>query len=259
MADEQAKDQKETVVLETISSTDLFSLDLEPPAMIVPGLIATGLNILGGNPKGGKSFASLQLAHAVATGGYFLGNRCDKGRVLYLALEDTLYRLKHRMQGLKLEPSDTLEFATESRTLKQGGFEAVWAFLHRYRDTKLVIIDTLARVRDTAVGQGNAYENDSQLGAALQKLAFDSGVALLVIHHMSKAGNKDFLLSLSGSAGLPGAADVVLGLERVRNQPEAKLHVTGRDIEERALQINWTPTGWQLPADYRDEYDRRYN
>ena len=257
MTDDQ--NNKETVVLETISSTDLFKLELKPPPMIVSGLVATGLNILGGNPKGGKSFAALQLAHAVATGGYFLGNRCESGRVLYLALEDTLYRLKHRMQGLKLQPSPVLEFAIESRTLKTGGMEAVWAYLHRFTDTKLVIIDTLARVKDAVVGQGNAYESDSQLGAALQRLAFESGTALLVVHHLSKIGNKDFLLSLSGSAGLPGAADVVMGLERQRNDQHAKLHVTGRDIEERTLQMNWTPVGWQLPLDYQEEYGRRFN
>lgn len=254
-----ADDAPEFDPLETISSTDLFALDLAPPAMIAPGLIAAGLNIIGGNPKSGKSWAALQLAHAVATGSYFLGVKVSQGRALYMALEDTRYRLKHRMQGVSLSPTPLLEFATESQTLARGGFAAVDDYLAERGDVKLVVIDTLARVKDTAVGGGNAYENDSQLGAALQGLAFSGDIALVVVHHMSKAGNKDFLLSLSGSAGLPGAADVVMGLERRRNESDAKLHITGRDLEEKIMHITWTAKGWQLPADARPDYDARYN
>lgn len=254
-----ADDRTPTPKLETISSTDLFALDLTPPPMIVPGLIATGLNIIGGNPKSGKSWIALQLAHAVATGGYLFGVRVTQGRALYMALEDTRYRLKHRMQGVCLEPTPYLDFATESKTLARGGFAAVDDYLYERGDVKLVVIDTLARVKDTAVGQGNAYENDSQLGAALQKLAFNGEIALVVVHHMSKAGNKDFLLSLSGSAGLPGAADVVMGLERRRNDKHATLHVTGRDIDERAVGLEWTRKGWQTTADAYSDIDPRWN
>lgn len=250
-------DPKTVEPLRIISSTDLFALDLTPPPMIVPGLIATGLNILGGQPKSGKSFAALQLAHAVATGGYILGQRAEQGRAVYLALEDTYYRLKHRMQGLKLEPTPQLEFATESASLKLGGLEAIHNYIHERGDVKLVILDTLARVKDTAVGGGNAYETDSQLGAALQQVAFNGEVAFVVVHHLSKAPQKDFLLSLSGSAGLPGAADVVMALERDRNEQHGKLHITGRDLEERMLHIDWTPTGWRSFDERNSE--RRFN
>lgn len=247
------KQDAEVAALRTVSSTDLFALDLTPPPMVVPGLIATGLNIFGGAPKSGKSFAAMQLAHAVATGGYWLGGRAVQGRAVYLALEDTLHRLKHRMRGLRLEPTPALEFATESAMLKKGGLEAIHKYIHEHDDVKLVVIDTLARVKDLAVGGGNAYETDSQLGGALQQVAFNGEVAFLILTHMSKAGHKDFLLSLSGSAGLPGAADVVMGLQRVRNDTRAKLHLTGRDLDERTLHLDWTPQGWTLLEAYRDK------
>ncbi len=252
--------ERETQVdpLQTISSTDLFALDLTPPPMIVPGLVATGLNIMAAAPKSGKSFAALQLAHAVATGGFWLGQKAMQGRAVYLALEDTRYRLKHRMQGLKLTPTPMLEFATESSSLKLGGLEAIHNYIHEKGDVKLVILDTLARVKDTAVGGDNAYETDSQLGGALQQVAFNGEIAFLVIHHMSKAKNKDFLLSLSGSAGLPGAADVVMALERERNDSHAKLHVTGRDLDERMIHLDWTPNGWRTFEEQRAP-DRGFN
>ncbi len=250
--------EQDAPMLDTITSTDLFKLDLTPPEMIVPGLIASGFNIIAGAPKSGKSFLALQLAYAVATGGYLFGTRAAEGRALYLALEDTNYRLKHRMQGLKLEPTPMLEFATESMTLGRGGFAAVDRFITERGDVKLVVIDTLTRVKDLAVGGGNAYETDSQLGGALQSLAFNRDIALVVIHHMSKAPHKDFLLSLSGSAGLPGAADVVMALERLRNDQHGKLHVTGRDLEERILHIDFSPTGWRS-YDEHDRSERSFN
>lgn len=259
MADHDTDTPPEVTPLETITSTDLFALDLTPPKMIVPGLVASGFNIIGGAPKSGKSWLALQLAHAVAVGGYLLGTKVTQGRALYLALEDTRYRLKHRMEGVRLDPTPMLEFATESPTLGRGGFAAVDRFITERADVSLVVIDTLARVKDLAVGGGNAYENDSQLGAALQTLAFNRDIALVVVHHMSKGGNRDFLLSLSGSAGLPGAADVVMALQRDRNDQHGKLHITGRDIEERAIDIDWTPRGWQTPAPLVPDYDRWHN
>lgn len=233
-------------MLETINSTDLYALELEPPRMIVHNLLTVGLNVLAGNPKSGKSYLSLKLAHTITTGYRFLGFETIKGSVLYLALEDTLFRLKSRMRGLKLPPNDNLHFATFSPKLADGGLQEItnWA---AKPDLQLIIIDTLGRVRDQSQGN-NVYQEDTDLGSALQQTGFENDTAILVIHHMRKQSHKDFLLSVSGSAGLVGAADVVLGLERQRNSSEGTLHVTGRDIEERTMQLYWNQsmgTGWE--------------
>lgn len=233
-------------MLETISSSELNTLELQPPKMIVHNLLSVGLNILAGNPKSGKSFLSLKLGHSVATGYRFLNYQVIQGQVLYLALEDTLFRLKSRMRGLKLPPTDNLHFATYSPKLADGGLQEITNWAAR-SDTQLIIIDTLGRVKDEGKG-GNVYQEDTDLGSALQQTAFNNDIAIMVIHHMRKQSHKDFLLSVSGSAGLVGAADVVLGLERKRNSPDGTLHVTGRDIEERQIGLYWNQsmgTGWE--------------
>ena len=121
--------------------------------------------------------------------------------------------------------------------------KAIHAYLHEHKDTQLVIIDTLARIREGSKGE-DVYLDDSQLGAAIQSVAFAGDAAILLVHHMRKQGHSDFLLGLSGSAGLPGAADVVMGLERKRHEHKAQLHVTGRDVPDKSVSIYWTRRGW---------------
>jgi len=64
-----------------------------PIQWIVEDIIPEGLTLFCGKPKLGKSFAALDLCVAVAEGSQFLGNLCDQGNALYLALEDNQRRL----------------------------------------------------------------------------------------------------------------------------------------------------------------------
>jgi RecA-family ATPase len=233
--------------LETFSAAELLTMQLNPPPMLIPTYVAVGLNILGGDPKGGKSWLALQMAYAVATGGFFLGEKATQGRALYLALEDTKYRLKHRMMALKMQPTENLVFCTGAPLLAAGGLQAIHDNVHENPGTKLVIIDTLGRMKDQARGNSNAYEADTQLGAALQATANAGEFALVIIHHMAKARGRDFLLNMSGAVGLPGTADAVMAFQRRRNATNGKLHITGRDIGERATDLEWVNGGgWRL-------------
>jgi len=228
--------------LNTITANELFSMDLQPQRQVVTGLVTVGLNILAGAPKSGKSFAVLQMAHAVAEGRAFLQHTVTPGRVVYLALEDTLWRIRNRMRALKLTPCDDLSFAIFAPALREGGLEQIHNYLQTHHP-QLLIIDTLARVRGARQGH-DIYLEDSSLGAALQSVALAADAAVLVVHHQSKVGHDDFLLSLSGSAGLPAAADVVMVLERERNATVGRLLAVGRDIEEKEIALRWSGNGW---------------
>jgi hypothetical protein len=62
-----------------------------------------------------------------------------------------------------------------------------------------------------------------------------------VSHHLRKMESEDPLDLLSGTRGLPGAADTGLILRRPRGQNVARLFITGRHIEERELALEWSP------------------
>jgi RecA-family ATPase len=230
-------------MLDTITAPELMRLDLPPPKQIVTGLLTSGLNILAGTAKAGKSFLGMSLGLSVANGTLALGRfDTQQAGVLYLALEDTRFRLKSRLGTLKQPIPESLAFATTAPTLAAGTLEGIDAYLKAHRETGMVVIDTLAKVADQHQG-GNVYAEDSQMGGALHALAHAHDIALLVIHHTRKQAHKDFLQMVSGSTGFTGAADTVLVFERNRNDPMGMLHVTGRDIVERQVELEWRPTG----------------
>ena len=83
--------------LQLWTADDILTTDWPKPVWAIPGLLPVGLTILAGRPKVGKSWLTLQIALAVASGGRVLGQPGEKGPVLYLALEDPPRRLKERM------------------------------------------------------------------------------------------------------------------------------------------------------------------
>jgi 5S rRNA maturation endonuclease (ribonuclease M5) len=238
-------------LLATFTALELDGMDLQEPRYACAGLVVEGLSFLAGKPKLGKSWLALQLAIAVALGEPWLGGLCEQGEVLYLALEDSKRRLQPRVRIVlghrRLPP--TLTFSTECPRLDEGGLDLISAWLTAHPEARLVIIDTLAKVKPGRKRNGDVYAEDNDAGSRLQALAFKHRVAVLVVHHTRKAGAEDFLEEVSGTFGLTGAADSVLVLRRNRQAAEGTLSVTGRDIEECELALSfarnalWTTRG----------------
>lgn len=225
-----------------ISAADLLNREFPQPKFAVEGIIQEGVNILAGAPKMGKSWLGLNLAVAVSSGGYVLGSiKVEQGDVLYLALEDGQRRLQGRLRSVLngSSPSDKLHLATEWPTFDNGGLEKIEMWLQAHKAARLIVIDTLKRVRPKERMINNIYGQDYDALAPLSDLANRHGVSILVLHHTRKAQSDDPLDLVSGSTGLTGAADAILVLQRTRNEADASLFVTGRDVEERELALKW--------------------
>jgi len=52
---------------------------------------------------------------------------------------------------------------------------------------------------------------------------------------------EDEVESVSGTLGLTGGADAILVLRRQRESKCGTLFITGRDVEERKIQLDWNP------------------
>jgi DNA-binding CsgD family transcriptional regulator len=229
-------------MLETFSGLELLKMELPEPRYACADLIVEGLSFLAGKPKIGKSWMGLQLAVAVVIGGRWLGNACERGSVLYLALEDSRKRLQSRLQIVLAgtECPSSLHLTTKCPRLNEGGIDLISSWLEAHPDARLVIIDTLAKVKPHRGKHADIYAEDGDVGTRLQALAFKHHIALVVLTHTRKAFAEDFLEEVSGTLGLTGAADSVLVLKRDRNAPDGTLHVTGRDIDERELALSFT-------------------
>ena len=122
-------------------------------------------------------------------------------------------------------------------TLKHGLEQQIEQFLTEHPATKLVVIDTLQRVR-SAGGDSNLYANDYQDVGLLKQLADQHHIAILLIHHLRKLHDDDPMNMISGSTGLSGAADSAFVLQKnARSANAASLHCTGRDIPDRTLKL----------------------
>jgi hypothetical protein len=249
--------------LEGFSAIKLLQMEFPDPVWCVPDLLPEGLSILGGKPKIGKSWLALNLAVAVASGGVALSERVEPGPVMYLALEDTPRRLKSRLLSVLCgSPApEGLYFYTSWPKLNEDGLTLLEAEILK-REPRLVIIDTLQRIRPVQRGNGNIYGIDYEDTARLKAVADRYGVAMILIHHLKKATELDPVDMLSGSTGLSGAADAIWILSRERGQVAAVLYATGRDFEEKELGLNFDPmtTTWHVmgtAAEYRISRERR--
>lgn len=238
--------------------TDLEKLEFAGIKWVVDGLIPEGTrNLLAAKPKAGKSWLALEIANAIATGGKFLDRKCDKGRVLYLALEDNDRRMKSRITALKFGFNKNISYATAGNfpAADQGGIEALAAWCdkcekdNKDNKPKLIIIDTFAKFRPKN-NNASMYQSDYESTQSLLKIAESYGVAILLIHHTRKMQSEDPLETISGSLGLIGGLDNLFVLERQRNSNLGKLSIIGRDLEnDDPINLMFEACHWKAITD----------
>ncbi|MFF4275011.1 AAA family ATPase [Streptomyces sp. NPDC001536] len=233
------------------TADQLMDAHFPEPKWAVPGILAEGVSLLAGPPKVGKSWLSLGLGLSVAAGGKaFDSVPVEGGPVLYLALEDTPRRLQTRMgKLLGGQPAPAgLTLVTECPPFPQGGSEAIAQWLERNPDARMVVIDVFAKMRGQAPQGVSAYDADYVSVGYAKRLADHYGVAVVLVHHVRKAGSDDFLTEVSGTNGIAGAADATLVLKRARGQADGILHVTGRDVDESEYALSFQPASgaWHL-------------
>lgn len=237
--------------LETINAEDLQNRTYESTPFLVDELIPEGLHILAGAPKIGKSWLALWLCLCISQGQPLWNFAVTQGEVLYLSLEDSFQRIQTRLFDLTEDAPPTLHFAIMADTLKHGLEQQIEQFLMEHPTTKLVVIDTLQRVRGTG-SDSNLYANDYQDIGLLKQLADKRHIAILLIHHLRKLHDDDPMNMISGSTGLSGAADSTFVLQKSSRLANiASLHCTGRDIPDRTLKLEFGEENhvWKLLED----------
>lgn len=248
--------------LEYMSAKDLQNKDIPAPKIIVENMLFQGLSVVASQPKIGKSWLSLDLAICVANGQDFLGNKTEQGDSLYLALEDSYHRLKSRLNLIldNKKAPDNLFIATLSNGLENGLLEQLNDFITLHPNTRLIIIDTLQKVRGNIKFNESAYSNDYKEVGKLKAFADQHNIAILLVHHLRKAKDKDDVFNqISGTNGIAGAADTMIVLSKVnRSSKETIISITGRDVEysEKIMFFDKDSYRWKILAN-REELDER--
>ena len=244
--------------LEYYQAAELYGKHLERTPMIVQRMIPCGLTVLAGAPKRGKSWLALALGICVAAGTNFLAQKTLQGSVLYLDLESRQYRVKDRLSKLIHGPAPAgLYIAHSAESIGHRFYQQMDDWCNTVQNPRLVIIDTLGRVKPSGKKTENAYESDTKQYGALQAWATDHKVAVVVVHHLRKTKDSDdWYDKINGSNGLVGVADAVLGLTGARGDTLSKLMVSGRDIDgDYNMAIRFDDGRWILESSDSEGYE----
>lgn len=224
--------------LPTVNLDELFESVYRSKPAIVENLIYPGTYILAGAPKVGKSFLVAQLAYHIATGQRLWDYEVKQSTVLYLALEDDHRRLQKRMNRMfGVDGTANLFFAITAKKLGEGLEDQLEEFINLHPNTRLIIIDTLQKIRQ-GNGDSYSYANDYECVGSLKKFADQKEICLLIVHHTRKQQASDKFDMISGTTGILGCADGAFVLQKERRtDSSATLDIVGRDQCDQRLYL----------------------
>lgn len=143
-----------------------------------------------------------------------------------------------------------VHFVTDCSKLDEKLEEQIRTFIDEHKDTILIIIDTFQLIR--SANKDSSYSNDYQEVQQLKKLADQLKIAILLVHHLRKQVDSDPINEISGTNGIAGCADALFVLKKSnRTQGNATLFCTGRDIEDREIELAFSKEDftWKMTAD----------
>ena len=96
------------------------------------------------------------------------------------------------------DSTDNLHFALCAKQLGAGLDEQLHKFVQDYPDTRLIIIDTLQKVREIG-SEKYSYAGDYEIVGRLKQFADRHDICLLLVHHTRKQQADDKFDMISGT------------------------------------------------------------
>ena len=241
------------------TAADLMLEYLPPLRFLVDGLLPDcGCIVLAGKPKIGKGWIVLELGMSIAEGGRFWERACEQGEALMYMLEDNKRRVKERVKILRpngFAPASQLRFrysADGPFFVNADGTGTLLEDIKKHKvdfpGIRFIVVDVLQRVRGVQDKSDNAYQIDYKVIGAIQKLAVELNVLIIVVHHLKKGRVDDAIDSISGSFGVSGAADgsLIIGKEGDVVRVESRMRDV-RDFEFDLIKESGSPM-WKPAA-----------
>ena len=251
-------------ILKAVSFATLATMHIPPREMVLGPILPTqGLSMLYA-PRGiGKTFVSLGIAYAVASGGQFLRWQAPKARrVLFVDGEMPAVVLQERISGMllnntaQLTDADYLKIITpdlqETGSPDLSTREGQAALEEHLDDVELIVLDNLSTLcRTGAENEGESWLPIQEWLLSLRR----RGMSVLMIHHSGKGGQQ------RGTSRREDILDTVISLKRPRDyEPEqgARFEVHyekartfhGADAEafEAHLSTTWGQLAWTVKS-----------
>lgn len=197
-------------------------------------LVAGTVSLAVAKPKVGKSTLARNLALAVSRGDTFLGFATQKGKVVYLALEERAEDIAADFRSLGATEED--EILVHADSVPADGMIAAIDLVRKYKPV-LIVIDPLfrlARIRDEKA-YGQTY---AALGPLID-VARETGTHVLLVHHSGKSAKADAIDAPLGSTALSGAVSTLIIMRRTESYRLIQtVQRLGQDMAETVLNFD---------------------
>ena len=218
--------------------------DLAPE--VINGVLRKGHKmLLGGSSKAGKSFALIELAAALASGGKWLGWECRKSRVLYFNFEvdpaSFVWRVHKVCDALHTRPAPGMLQVWNMRGKFVGlddFIDAVTSYCAN-QHIDVLIIDPIYKL---TIGDENKASDIIKLCNAFDRLASVLNASVVYCHHFAKG--------TAFANASKAVADRVSGSGVFGRDADAILTMTQLDFDGFSDDDN--TTGWRVDACLRE-------
>ncbi len=221
-----------------------FSKILPPPVYVLPSLRPRTVGLMIAQEGGGKSFLALEIGFAKATDHDITGiGVTGPGRVVYFSKEDPPEIIEERIQSIRpfiksaeaMARADNLEIvslygkpATLVSEKTMVNEKLIRQIIKAGAGKDLLIFDTLRKLHDL---EENSSGEMKILLEIFDRIALETGAAVLLIHHTNKSANlngqQGDQSSARGSNVLVGNTRWSLHLETVKSESgEKRVKVT---------------------------------
>ena len=217
---------------QTDNMEDLYN---DPPAVapeLISGVLRQGHKmIISGPSKAGKSFLLLELAYAIAEGHTWIGNKCTMGKVLYVNME--IDRASFARRFISIYNARKMNFGAHRSNIDIWNLRGysmpitklIEPLLRRAKKESYsaIIIDPLYKVLE---GDENSNTDVARMGAGFDRIAQETGAAVIYVHHFAKgyAGDRASIDRGSGAGTFSRDPDAILTispLEQTEDEEEA--------------------------------------
>ena len=256
---------------------DMFQDDEEMPDEVIASVLYEGGKLMiTGDSKSGKTCLSQNLAVCIASGSPWLGKyQCKKGKVLYINLEIRKQMLKNRFKAIfkALDIKQTKENVSNIKPWNLRGKalpldQLASKVIRRARQDGPFVAIVLDPVYKVQQGDENSAEAISKFCNALDRIAEETGAAIIYDHHHPKgdAGQKkaidrgagsgvfardaDALVDISNLEPGNDASDLVKDLIKTGEKPMEMSFIL-RDFPDQESQKIW----FKYPVHYVDSSD----
>lgn len=238
-----------------VSAADLCLNPPPTPEELIEGLLyAPGTLLLSGPSKSRKTFTTLDLAIAIASGGKWLGRQCAASPVLYLNLELQDFAITERIAkicGARGHPAPANLHIWNLRGKKVSLLELKKRLPAKIAamGAKAVAVDPHYKISSVSGMEESSNDDMGLLLGEMESLCHDARSALILTHHFAK-----------GDASAKNAADRASGAGTFTRWPDVFVTFTPHAEEDNmtidfflrnfapvpSFVVRWLHPRWQL-------------